>query len=49
LSLWLAMQEPNFCGLGAQGAMAECSIVPNLFGFSNKSSSSQSSLNFGDG
>jgi len=39
LSLWLALHEPNFCGLGAQGIAAERSIVPNLFGFSSKSSS----------
>jgi protein-L-isoaspartate(D-aspartate) O-methyltransferase len=39
LSLWLALHEPNFCGLGAQGAVAERGIIPDLFGFSNKSSS----------
>lgn len=39
LSLWLALREPNFCGLGAQGVVAERGIVPNLFGFSSKSSS----------
>jgi len=38
LSLWLALHEPTFCGLGAHGAIAERGIVPNLFGFSNKSS-----------
>lgn len=39
LSLWLALHEPTFCGLGAQGAVAERGIVPDLFGFSTKSSS----------
>ncbi len=39
LSLWLALYEPTFCELGAQGKWAERNIIPNLFGFSSKSSS----------
>lgn len=39
LSLWLGLHEPNFCGLSAQGKWAERAIIPNLFGFSSKSSS----------
>lgn len=39
LSLWLALHEPGFCGLGAQGTVAERGIIPDLFGFSKKSAS----------
>jgi protein-L-isoaspartate(D-aspartate) O-methyltransferase len=39
LSLWLALREPNFCSLGAQGAVVQSGIVPNLFDFSSESSS----------
>ncbi len=37
LLLWLALREPNFCGLSAEGEAARRSVVPCLFGTQDKS------------
>lgn len=34
LVLWIALHDPRFCRLRAEGAMAERDLVPDLFGFS---------------
>jgi protein-L-isoaspartate(D-aspartate) O-methyltransferase len=36
LSLWLALHEPGFCSLSAEGESAERDIVPYLFGLPGK-------------
>ncbi len=41
LSIWLALYEPDFCHLSAEGALVERGILPNLFrSFATKNTSS---------